>query len=184
MDLENLKLHSGSHIPVSVLDLLYIYTHSYKEKKTGSFMLQWSTVCYFSLIKLPGELPLLVYIDPPFSFKLMQNIPYYQPGLIRPFSIDGQLGCFHVSLLQWTLLFFVLFFFYFISLFLSFFFFNPHISWLAGLSRAFQIVLHFLKILLKSIGMTRPGIEGLSRLLSKQGLLRVKAVVSVAILGQ
>ena len=40
MDLENLKLHSGSHIPVSVLDLLYIYTHSYKEKKTGSFMLQ------------------------------------------------------------------------------------------------------------------------------------------------
>ena len=108
MDLENLKLHSGSHIPVSVLDLLYIYTHSYKEKKTGSFMLQWSTVCYFSLIKLPGELPLLVYIDPPFSFKLMQNIPYYQPGLIRPFSIDGQLGCFHVSLLQWTLLFFVL----------------------------------------------------------------------------
>lgn len=122
MDLENLKLHSGSHIPVR-LDLLYIYTHSYKEKKTGSFMLQWSTVCYFSLTKLPGELPLLVYIDLPFSFKLMQSIPYYQPGLIRPFSIDGLLGCFHVSLLQWTLLFFV-FLIYFISLF-PFFFWIP-----------------------------------------------------------
>ena len=134
-----------------VLHLLYIYIHSYKEKKAGSFMLQWSTVCYFSLTKPLRELPLLVYIDPPFSFKLMQSTPYYQPGLIRPFSIDGQLGCsmfpcYNKHCCSLFFFFFLIYFFeiYFISVsFFFVFFFNPHISWLAGLSRVFQIAPHF-----------------------------------------
>ena len=83
MDLENFKLHSGSlYIPIRQgCSRPFIHLHSQVQRKDN-----WDHSCCidqpFAIFLLPnclGDLSMLVHIDPPFSFKLMESIPYYKP---------------------------------------------------------------------------------------------------------